>query len=104
MVLDDYESTLKEFLQGGIILIRDGEDPVCGMLCHKMITVEPSKWEYWTPILSLSKGALMSPSGGTCCFGRAIKEQGNLISAVAERIYLMECLFLKAVGDSSEVT
>jgi len=34
MVLDDYESTLKDFLQGGMILIRDGEDPVCGMLCH----------------------------------------------------------------------
>lgn len=33
MILNDYETTLNYFKQGGLILIKDGLDPVCGMLC-----------------------------------------------------------------------
>jgi hypothetical protein len=33
MILNDYESTLNNFLKGGLVLIKDGQDPVCGVLC-----------------------------------------------------------------------
>ena len=33
MILNDYETTLDYFMQGGLILIKDGQQPVCGMLC-----------------------------------------------------------------------
>jgi hypothetical protein len=34
MILHEYENVHKEFVKGGLILIKDGQDPVCGMLCH----------------------------------------------------------------------
>ena len=33
MILDDYESVHNLFMKGGLILIKDGQDPVCGMVC-----------------------------------------------------------------------
>lgn len=33
MVLRDYESIHNLFTQGGLILVKDGDDPVCGMVC-----------------------------------------------------------------------
>ncbi|MGB7094526.1 MAG: hypothetical protein WBD62_07750, partial [Anaerolineales bacterium] len=33
MILDDYESVHKLFMEGGLFLIKDGQDPVCGMVC-----------------------------------------------------------------------
>ena len=34
MIIDDYESTLNTFTNGGLLLIMDGQEPVSGMICQ----------------------------------------------------------------------
>jgi hypothetical protein len=33
MILHDYETVHNNFMKGGLVLIKDGQDPVCGMVC-----------------------------------------------------------------------